>query len=126
MSLSPDPDFALLTQLHNNMTRIYEVTSMEVLPQLDAHTDVVIKLTFTYGAAANKIGGTVTLPAPEGTFLPLESISKATALQWLLANCPNTTEEFDAQLDRKIAEKANEPFIYNWSDSNADLDITTA
>lgn len=98
------------------MTRTYEVTSMEVLPQLDAHTDVVIKLNFTYGDSADKIGGSVILPAPEGEFLPLESISKATALSWLLANCPNTTAEFDARLDREIAEKANEPFEYDWSE----------
>lgn len=96
------------------MARTYEVTSMEVLPQLDAHTDVVIKLNFTYGDSADKIGGSCTLPAPEGEFLPLESISKATALSWLLANCPNTTEELDAGLDKKIAEMADQPFSYDW------------
>lgn len=98
------------------MSRTYDVTSMEVLPQLDAHSDVVIKLNFTYGDTEASLKGECLLPPPEGTFLPLESISKATALQWLLANCPNTTAEFDAQLDREIAEKANEPFEYDWSE----------
>lgn len=96
------------------MARSYEVTSMEVLPQLDAHSDVVIKLNFTYGDASDKIGGSVTLPAPEGDFIPLESISKATALSWLLANCPNTPEEMDAALNKKIARMRNQPFTYDW------------
>lgn len=87
---------------------------MEVLPKLDAYDDVVIKLNFTYGDADMSLKGNCRLPAPEGTFLPLESISKATALQWLLENCPNTTEEFDARLDRELAEKANKPFVYDW------------
>jgi hypothetical protein len=98
------------------MTRSYDVTSMEVLPQLDAHSDVVIKLNFTYGDASASLKGSCSLPAPEGTFLPLESISKATALQWLLANCSNTTEEFDANLDAQIAAKANRPFVYDWTE----------
>lgn len=98
------------------MSRTYDVTSMEVLPQLDAHSDVVIKLNFTYGDANASLKGGCSLPAPEGTFIPLKSISKATALQWLLANCPNTTEQFDAQLDREIAERNNRPFEYDWSE----------
>lgn len=101
------------------MARQYTVTSMEVLPQLDAHSDVVIKLNFTYGDAEASLAGSCSLPAPEGPFVPLDQVSKATALQWLLANCPNTTEQFDAQLDREIAEKANEPFIYDWEEPEA-------
>lgn len=102
------------------MNRNYAVTSLEVLPKLGEHDDVVIKLNFTYGDAEASLKGSCFLPAPEGTFLPLESISKAIALQWLLENCPNTTEEFDAQLDREIAEKANEPFEYNWAEPAPD------
>jgi len=101
------------------MTRFYNVTSMEVLPNLDAYSDVVIKLNFTYGNAEASLRGQCELTPPglSSPFLPLESISKATALQWLLENCLNTTEEFDANLDAQIAEKANEPFIYDWYES---------
>jgi len=99
------------------MTRTYNVTSMEVLPQLDGNADVVIKLNFTYGNEEASLIGSCSLPVPvpEGEFIPLDSISKELALEWLLANCPNTTEEFDANLDAKIAAEANKPFVYDWS-----------
>jgi hypothetical protein len=103
------------------MTRAYAVTSMEVLPQLDDHTDVVIKLNFTYGDVNASLNGSCTLTQPEGEFLPLESITKETALSWLLDQCPNTTEEFDAQLDKELAEKANEPFVYDWSEPDPEI-----
>lgn len=96
------------------MARFYDVTSMEVLPKLDNNSDVVIKLNFIYGDAEASLVGFYRLPAPSGDFLPLDQISKETALEWLLANCPNTTEQFDAQLDAEIARKANQPFVYNW------------
>jgi hypothetical protein len=96
------------------MTRIYNVTSMEVSPQLDNHTNVVIKLSFTYGNTEVSLNGYCSLTQPEGEFLPLESITKETALYWLLDQCPNSTKEFDAQLDKKLAEKANKPFVYTW------------
>ncbi len=101
------------------MTRSYDVTSMEVLPQLDGNTDVVIKLNFTYGDDEASLHGNCQLTPPESGsgFLPLESITKATALSWLLEQCPNTTEEFDANLDAQIAAKANQPFVYNWAES---------
>jgi hypothetical protein len=98
------------------MSRFYTVTSMEVLPQFDAHSDVVIKLNFTYGDAEAFLSGSCSLPAPKDTLVPLESVSKELALEWLLANCLNTTEEFDAGLDAQIAEKANEPFVYDWAE----------
>lgn len=98
------------------MARSYNVTSIEVLPKLDSLDDVVVKLNFTYGNSEAFLSGSFSLPAPEGTILPLKSITKEIALQWLLAHCPNTTEEFDAQLDREIAEKANEPSVYDWSE----------
>jgi hypothetical protein len=104
-----------MTRTHD-MTRTYDMTSMEVLPQLDAHTDVVIKLNFTYGDAEASLNGSCTLVQPENEFLPLDQISKETALSWLLDQCLNTTEEFDSQLDRELAEKANEPFVYDWSE----------
>jgi hypothetical protein len=97
------------------MTRAYDVASMEVLPQLDDHTDVVIKLNFTYGDTGAFLRGSCTLVQPEGSSLPLDQISKEIALSWLLDQCPNTTEQFDAQLDRELAEKTNEPYIYDWS-----------
>jgi hypothetical protein len=103
------------------MTRTYNVTSMEVLPQLDDHTDVVIKLNFTYGNAEASLVGSCTLVQPENEFLPLDQISKETALSWLLDQCPNTTEEFNTQLDRELAEKANEPFVYDWSKLNPEI-----
>jgi hypothetical protein len=105
------------------MARTYDVTSMEVLPKLDAHSDVVIKLNFTYGDVEAFLQGSCTLTQPEGEFLPLNQISKETALSWLLDQCPNTTEEFNAQLDRKLAERANDPYVYDWSDSSIDLDV---
>ena len=97
------------------MARTYDVTSMEVLPKLDAHSDVIVRLNFTYGDEEASLSGFCDLhqPTEESPYLPLESVSKETALSWLLAQCINTTEEFDAQLDRKLAEEKNEPFIYD-------------
>lgn len=106
-------------------SRQYDVTSMEVLPQLDDHTDVVIKLIFTYGNAEASLQGSCSLTQPEGSFLPLDQISRETALSWLLDQCPNTTEEFDAQLDKELAEKANQPFVYSWSGPNPGLGTVT-
>ena len=106
------------------MARAYDVTSMEVLPKLDAQSDVVIKLNFTYGDAAASLRGACELTPPESgaPFLPLDSISKETALSWLLEQCPNTTEEFDAQLDRELEMKANKPFEYDWYEPGPDPD----
>ena len=89
---------------------------MEVIPKLEEFDDVVIYLNFTYGDAEAFLRGRCSLPAPEGTLVPLESVSKDLALEWLLTNCPNTTEQFDEQLDRELAEKANEPFVYDWAE----------
>ena len=101
------------------MARTYDVTSMEVLPKIDAHDDVVIRINFTYGDAEGYLQGSCSLPAPGGTFFPLDSISKELALEWLLANCPNTTEEFDANLDAQIAKEASRSFVYDWSKPEA-------
>ena len=98
------------------MTRTYNVTSMEVLPKLNDLDDVVIKLNFTYGDEEASLSGSCSLPAAEDTLVPLESVSKELALEWLLEHCPNTTEEFDSNLDQQIFEKEHEPFIYNWSE----------
>lgn len=97
------------------MTRIYNVTSMEVLPKLNAYDDVVVKLNFTYGNSEALLSGVCDLnpPEPGSSFSPLESISKETALSWLLSQCPNSTEQFDERLDREIAERNNQPFIYD-------------
>lgn len=98
------------------MTRTYNVTSMEVLPKLEGRENVIIKLNFTYGDDEASLQGSCLLPAPEGAFIPLDLISKELALKWLVAYCPNTTEEFDANLDAQIAEKTNELFVYDWSE----------
>ncbi len=100
------------------MTRSYDVTSMEVIPQFGSNSDVVVRLNFTYGDTQASLKGSCSLPAPEDTFLPLESISKETALEWLLENCPNTTADFDANLDEKIAAAANAPFVYTWDEGS--------
>lgn len=109
-------------------SRSYEVTSMEVLPKLDAFSDVVIKINFTYGDDRASLVGSCSLPAPEGQFIPLDSISKETALQWLLANCENTTEEFNEQLDAEIAADADRPYPYTWPvvDPGYDPSVTPA
>ena len=99
------------------MTRTYDVTSMEVLTQLDANTDVVIRLNFTYGDAKASLNGSCTIAQPEGSFLPLDQISKETALSWLLDQCPNSTEEFDSNLDAQIAKAVNAPFVYTWTEA---------
>jgi hypothetical protein len=100
------------------MTRSYDVTSMEVLPQLGTHDNVVIKLNFTYGDAEACLQGSCSLAAPEGSLVPLASVSKELALEWLLSNCSNTTEEFDVNLDAQIAKAANTPFIYAWTEES--------
>jgi hypothetical protein len=94
------------------MARVYTVTQMQVLPQLEGNTKVVIDLRFTYGDAEAMLNGSCPVPAPEGVLVPLESITQELAVKWLLEYCPNTTEEFDAQLDRELAEKKNPPFVY--------------
>jgi hypothetical protein len=98
--------------------RNYQVTSIEVLPKLDAHDNVVIKLNFTYGNAEASLQGSCSLPTPQGSLVPLESVSKELALEWLLGNCPNTAEEFDANLDAQIAKAANTPFVYVWTEAS--------
>jgi len=97
------------------MTRSYNVTSMEVLPAFRDHSNVVIKLNFVYGNAKISLQGSCSLPLPEGTIIPLESISQELALRWLLDNCPNTTEEFDADLDAQLVKTTNVPFLYMWT-----------
>jgi hypothetical protein len=87
---------------------------MEVLPVLDGLTNVVIKLNFTYGDTEASLQGSCSLAQPNSEFLPLEQISKETALSWILDQCQNSTEEFNAQLDKELTEKANEPFVYAW------------
>ena len=96
------------------MTRSYTVTSMEVLPALEGYTNVVVKLNFTYGNTEASLQGYCSLTQPKGPFLPLDQISKEVSFSWLLDQCPNSTEEFDAQLDKKLAEKVNKPFVYTW------------
>jgi hypothetical protein len=99
------------------MTRAYTVTSMEVLPQLNSYSDVVITIDFVYGDSQTSLNCSCCLPAPKDTFLPLESVTKEVALQWLLANCQNTTEELDSALDAKIFNVTNTPFVYDWADT---------
>lgn len=94
------------------MTRIYTVTSLEVLPTVDDFSDVVVGINFTYGDADNFLKGFCPIPLPEGSFVPLDSVSKELAMEWLLAYCPNTTEQFDAQLD--LQSVTNTSFIYDW------------
>lgn len=98
------------------MARQYEATSMEVLPKLDAHSDVVIKVFFTYGDSEASLTGQVKLapPTPGSQFIPVESITKETALSWALDQCIVPTTQFDAQLDAEIARKANPPYIKDW------------
>ena len=100
------------------MARTYDITSMEVLPKLNDYEQVVVRLNFTYGDALASLEGSCALPTPRDQFLPLDQISKDLALQWLLANCSNTTEEFDLQLDNEIKQKNNEAFVYTWSDQS--------
>lgn len=98
-------------------SRAYEVTSMEVLPRLDAHSDVVIQLFFTYGTSEESLNGAVSLVAPQAgaPFLPLESVTKETALSWLMGVLRDEQKaELDEQLDAKIAEKSNVPYAYSW------------
>ena len=99
------------------MARTYKVTSMEVLPQLDAYSNVVITLNFTYGDAEASLNGSCSLTQPEGELIPLDQISKETALSWLLDQCPNSTEEFNSNLDAQIAKAANETFVYTWTEA---------
>lgn len=97
--------------------RTYTVTSLTVLPHEDGYSDVVTAVKFTYGNEEASLGGSCPLPPPGIPFTPLAEVTKEQAMEWLLANCPNTTEQFDANLDAQIAYKANEPFEYEWPSS---------
>lgn len=81
---------------------------------LDGFTNVVIRLNFTYGDAEVSLQGSCSLAQPNNEFLPLEQISKETAISWILNQCPNSTEEFNSQLDRELAKKNNKLFVYDW------------
>lgn len=88
---------------------------MEVLPQFDNYSNVVVRLNFTYGDDSAALSGSCLLPPPSDDFVSFDNISKEIALDWLRHNCPNTTEEFDAQLDSEITQKKNPSFYYNWA-----------
>jgi hypothetical protein len=90
---------------------------MEVIPLLDNFSNVVVRLNFTYGNSEASLNGSCLIPTPDGEFVPLDSISKELALEWLLAHCPNSTQEFDANLDVKLAETAKAPFVYRWTET---------
>lgn len=83
------------------MAREYKVTSMQVAKNLNDKTDVVTKIDFSYGDATNFLTGFCVLPEPGDSFIQLNSISNEMALEWLKQHLKNTTEEFDAQLDKK-------------------------
>jgi hypothetical protein len=100
--------------------RTYTVTSLEVVPHEDGFTDVAIAIKFTYGNEVASLSGTCPLSSPGIPFTPLDEVTKEQAMEWLLACCPNTTEEFDANLDAQIAYKANEPFEYTWSSASVE------
>lgn len=96
------------------MAREFQVTSLKVVPNLDNKTDVVTEIQFTYGDSGTFLKGSCVVPVPGDTFIPLESISKEKALEWLTQCLPNTTEEFDKEIDRRIAARTNVPYIHDW------------
>jgi hypothetical protein len=92
--------------------RTYTVTALEVVPQKDGFSDVATAIKFTYGNEEASLSGTCPLTEPGTPFTTLDQITEEQAMSWLLELCPNTTEEFDANLDAQIAYKANEPYEY--------------
>ena len=107
------------------MSRSYTIHSLTVLPAKEEHSDVVVTINFTYGDSEVSLGGQCQLPPPSSDYVPLANITKDQAMQWLLEFCPNTTEEFDANLDAQLAEKSNQSFNYDWSDP-VELDAPAA
>lgn len=101
------------------MPRSFDITSVEVIPTLGNFHNAIIKINFTYGDAESHLVGSCHLPAPSRDFIPLDQVSKDTALEWLASNCPNTTEQFDLQLDLKNNQQNNQPFIYDWNNPAA-------
>ena len=94
--------------------RAYTVTYLTVIPSQGEYSDVVTHVHFTYGNEVASLIGICPLPAAGVPFIPLDEVTKEQAMQWLLAYCPNTTAEFDANLDSQIAYAENTPYDYEW------------
>lgn len=109
------------------MARSFEITSLEVSPQYNAEgatfPDVVISINFRYGEGENLVSGSCPLNPhePDGSFLPLESVSKELALQWLLACNRLNKSALDQQLDYLVQLEKNPPFEYNWTDPSLEV-----
>lgn len=121
------------------MTRQFNVASMEVVPKLDSHDDVVITIRAIYGDSRASNFFNVQLNPPGPNYIPISSITKELALEWLLAKVdepvykwdtdeegepiqvPGQTlrEEFDKMLDKQIALAADQPYSYGWDTEEA-------
>ncbi len=72
---------------------IYDVSAIESVE------GVVTAVHWTYTNDEGSIGGVHTLPTPEGD-VPLNSVTAALAVSWLIATARNTSAELDAAITR--------------------------
>ena len=85
---------------------MYNITSYTV--QNDA---AVIDCRWTYTTEDGSVGGNHVLATPAGT-APATDLTEEVLVGWLVAQLPNTSEEFDAQIAReKAAREAAENLV---------------
>lgn len=120
------------------MAREFNVASMEVMPKLDGHDDVVVIISALYGDTEASMPVEVPLDAPGSAFTPLSSVTPEVALQWLIAKVneptvikerndegeivdvpgPTLLDQFNETLDR--VSNREKPYTYGWMPEEED------
>ena len=78
---------------------MYNITSYTV-----QNEGTVIDCRWTYTTADGSVGGKHVLATPAGT-APATDLTEEVLVGWLVAQLPNISEEFDAQIAREKAER---------------------
>ena len=97
----------------NLLTRgLFTLVSVEVEPVRGTNTDVIVSINYTYGDSQINLKGNCPLPDPDANIIPLSTITRSQALDWLVAYCPETTASLDARLAGLTAHAAAAKYIY--------------
>ena len=78
---------------------MYNITSYTVQSE-----GTVVNCNWTYTTADGSVGGTHVLATPAGV-ASAAGLTEEVLVGWLVAQLPNTSEEFDAQIAREKVER---------------------
>ena len=78
---------------------MYNITSYTVQSE-----GTVVDCNWTYTTADGSVGGKHVLATPAGV-APAAGLTEEVLVGWLVAQLPNTSDEFDAQIAREKAER---------------------